>query len=41
LQILDKLRLVEGTKLKRAALILFGKDPGRFFPNILVKIGRF
>src|SRR5690606_37548570 len=41
LQVLDKLRLVEGTKLKRAGVILFGKDPGRFFPNITVKIGRF
>jgi ATP-dependent DNA helicase RecG len=30
LQILNKLRLVEDNKLKRAALILFGKDPGRF-----------
>src|SRR5690606_17978185 len=28
-------------KLKRAALVLFGIDPGRFFPNIMVKIGRF
>ena len=41
LQILDKLRLVEGKKLKRAAIILFGKDPNRFFPNVTVKIGRF
>ena len=41
LQILDKLRLVEETKLKRASLMLFGKDPSRFFPNISVKIGRF
>lgn len=41
LQVLGKLRLVEGTKLKRAGVILFGKDPGRFFPNITVKIGRF
>lgn len=41
LQILNKLRLVEDNKLKRAALILFGKDPGRFFSNISVKIGRF
>lgn len=40
-QILEKLRLTENGKLKRAALILFGKDPGRFFPNVLVKIGRF
>jgi ATP-dependent DNA helicase RecG len=41
LQILNKLRLVKENKLKRAALILFGKDPGRFFNNISVKIGRF
>lgn len=41
LQILDKLRLVEDNKLKRAALVLFGKDPSGFFPNIMVKIGRF
>ena len=41
IQILDKLHLTIGDKLKRAALILFGKDPSRFFPNIQVKIGRF
>lgn len=41
LQILDKLRLTEGNQLKRAAIILFGKDPNRFYPNIQVKIGRF
>lgn len=40
-QVLEKLRMVENGKLNRAALILFGKDPGRFFPNVLVKIGRF
>jgi len=40
-QILDKLRLTEGRKLKRGALILFGKDPNRIYPNIQVKIGRF
>jgi ATP-dependent DNA helicase RecG len=40
-QILDKLHLTIGSKLKRAALILFAKDPARFFPNIQVKIGRF
>lgn len=40
-EMLDKLRLTENGKLKRAALILFGKDPNRFFPNVLVKIGRF
>jgi len=41
LQILDKLRLMDKNKVKRSALILFGQDPGRFFPSILVKIGRF
>jgi ATP-dependent DNA helicase RecG len=40
-QILEKLQLTEGRKLKRAALILFGKDPNQFYPNIQVKIGRF
>jgi ATP-dependent DNA helicase RecG len=41
LQILEKLKLTHDTKLKRAAIILFGKDPMRFYPNIQVKIGRF
>jgi len=40
-EILNKLRLVENGKLKRGAIILFGKDPNRFYPNIKVKIGRF
>jgi len=39
--LLEKLRLTENGKIKRAAIILFGKDPGRFYPNILVKMGRF
>ena len=38
---LDKLRLTESGQLKRAAIVLFGKDPGRFYPNQIVKIGRF
>ncbi len=38
---LDKLRLTENGQLKRAAIVLFGKDPGRFYPNQIVKIGRF
>ncbi len=38
---LDKLRLTENGNLKRAAIVLFGKDPGRFYPNQIVKIGRF
>lgn len=40
-QILEKLQLTEGKKLKRGAIVLFGKDPNRFYPNIQVKIGRF
>ncbi len=40
-EILDKLRVAKNGKLKRAAIILFGKDPNRFFPNVQVKIGRF
>lgn len=40
-EILEKLRLTEDGKLKRAAIVLFGKDPARFYPNIFVKIGRF
>lgn len=33
-EILEKLRLQENGKLKRAAIILFGKDPLRFYPNV-------
>ncbi len=40
-KILEKLKLTEGEKLKRAAIIVFGKDPMRFYPNIQLKIGRF
>ena len=38
---LEKLRLATGDKIKRAAILLFGKDPNKFYPNIKVKIGRF
>ncbi len=37
----ENLRLTENGKLKRAAIILFGKDPGRFYSSIYVRIGRF
>lgn len=40
-ELFEKLRLTENGQLKRAAVILFGKDPGKFYPNIFVKIGRF
>jgi len=39
--ILDNLLLTENKKLKRAAVLLFGKKPNRFFINAFVKIGRF
>lgn len=40
-QLFDKLRLTESGQLKRAALVLFGKDPVKFYPSINVRIGRF
>jgi ATP-dependent DNA helicase RecG len=40
-ELFEKLRLTENGHLKRAAIILFGKDPGKFYPSIFVKIGRF
>lgn len=40
-ELFEKLRLTENGQLKRAAIILFGKEPGKFYPSIYVKIGRF
>ena len=40
-QIFEKLRLTENGQLKRAAIIMFGKDPVRFYPDAFVKMGRF
>ena len=39
--LLKKLRLLTRDGLTNAALVLFGKDPGEFYPNLFVKIGRF
>lgn len=40
--LLAKLRLIDDEgKLKRAAIILFGKNPTSLYPNCTVKIGRF
>lgn len=39
--LLEKLRLLEDGHLKRAAIVLFGKDPGKFYPNMAIKIGKF
>jgi ATP-dependent DNA helicase RecG len=40
-QILDNLLLLEDGNLKRSGILLFGKNPCRFFINAFVKIGRF
>jgi ATP-dependent DNA helicase RecG len=40
-QIFDKLLLTDNGQLKRAAVILFGKNPAKFYPNTFAKIGRF
>jgi len=40
-ELFEKLRLSDNGEIKRAAIILFGKDPNRFYPNVMVKIGRF
>lgn len=42
LTILENLNLItEGSKLKNAAILLFGKQPAKFFPGTTFKIGRF
>ncbi|MFH1322029.1 MAG: ATP-binding protein [Bacteroidota bacterium] len=40
-QIFENLRLIDNGELKRSAVLLFGKDPRKFFINAYVKIGRF
>lgn len=40
-QAFDKLLLTENGQLKRTAIILFGKNPTRFYPNTFVKVGYF
>ncbi|MCD6506889.1 putative DNA binding domain-containing protein [Candidatus Poribacteria bacterium] len=39
--VLEKLGLLREGELLRAAVLLFGKDPQRFYPSARVKIGRF
>lgn len=38
---LQKLDLLAGARPTRAALLLFGKTPTRFYPSAFVKLGRF
>ncbi|MFT7035762.1 MAG: ATP-dependent DNA helicase RecG [Cyclobacteriaceae bacterium] len=40
-QIFENLRLIKDGKLKRSAVLLFGKDPRNFYINAYVKIGKF
>lgn len=40
-ELLKKLHLLTEKGPTNAALVLFGKDPGEFYPNLFVKIGRF
>ncbi len=41
LQVFENLRLIKDGKLKRSAVLLFGKDPRNFYINAYVKIGKF
>ncbi len=40
-QLIEKLRLLDGTYLKRAAVLLFHPDPERFITSAFLKIGFF
>lgn len=39
--VLEKLNLMENGKLKRAAILLFAKDPRKYFTAAFVQVGRF
>ncbi len=41
LAVLNNLNLLDGKKLKRAAVLLFAKDPQKFFIGSSLKIGKF
>ena len=41
LEILEKLDLVENNQLKKAALVLFGKKPTKFYTGNVLKIAKF
>ena len=41
LPLLQKLNLAEGERLKRAAILLLGNNPQRFFPQSYTKVGLF
>jgi ATP-dependent DNA helicase RecG len=39
--VLQKLNLIEKGRLKRSAILLFGKDPRKYFISAFIQIGRF
>lgn len=39
--ILQKLNLIKGNRLKRAAILLFSKNPQKYYTSAYLKIGRF
>ncbi|GAB6274709.1 MAG: helix-turn-helix domain-containing protein [Peptococcaceae bacterium] len=41
IKILEKLNLIENGKLKRAGLLLFGKNPKKFRTSAYIKVGKF
>lgn len=38
---LEKLNLIDNGKIKRAAILLFGKNPKRFWTSAYTKVGKF
>jgi len=40
-KLLEKLNLIEDGKLKRAAILLFGRNPKKYFTSAYIKIGKF
>lgn len=41
LNLLQKLNLVEGTNIKRAGILLFGKNVKKYFTSAFIRIGKF
>ena len=39
--VLEKLKLIDDDKITNVAIMLFGKDPQKYFINTVVRIGRF
>jgi len=40
-KLLEKLNLIEDGRLKRAAILLFGKNPKKFYISAYIKVGKF